>query len=73
MSTDYAAAVIHWRRHLHDIDQVSSATVSSMLFACHRWIESNPDGAESVEGRSVLDVKIELELWLSSRGLKYLG
>lgn len=62
MVTDYAAAIDHLRRHVHVFDHVSSAIVSSMRFAYHRWTEINSDGAGSEEGRSMLDVKPELEL-----------
>ena len=77
--TDYAGAVLRWREHigrqpggLAQFDRPE--TVSTMLYACHRYLETQAQDADgSPVAQRLHDVKMELQAWMRDRGLTYRG
>jgi hypothetical protein len=78
MSTsDHASAILRWWDHvekdggLATIEQ--SATVSTMLFGCHRWLEAYGDQSAASEVSEIRRIRDELENWMSVRGKSFEG
>lgn len=66
MTTDYLLGIFNWRDHAGDLDgpQHSIAGFRTLLWGCERWMESQPDAAETDDGRRLLMIKAELEEWI---------
>jgi len=77
--TDYAGAVLRWRedieKHWGGLAQFDqAATVSTMLFACNRYLTfSHDDGSRPGERERILTVQDELQAWMRERGIVYVG
>ena len=76
MPPNHASAIIRWRDQLDELggglvafDQ--SATVSTMLFGCHSWLEHHAATASADETARMERIKAELEKWMSARGLTF--
>lgn len=76
-TSTHASAIIRWRSEVEKNGGISqfeqSATVTTMLFGCHRWLESQAATADHNVVRSIEVIKGELEQWLADRGLRYAG
>ena len=74
---NHAPAILHcWEQVERDggIATVSqSATVSTMLFGCNRWLESHADQSSAPDVSEIRRIKDELEKWLSARGKTFEG
>ena len=75
-TSNHAPAIVHgWTQVKKDgglaaVNQ--SATVSTMLFGCHRWLELHADQS-SAEVSEIKRIKDELESWMSIRGKTFEG
>lgn len=67
MSEKYAPAILRWRQYAGHVDTWPSATVSTMLFGCQRWVELHSLSADEATREQVLSVKTELEVWVAQR------
>lgn len=76
MKTNHAAAIIRWRDQLDDLGieltSQKSATVSTMLFGCIRWLEANPADQSALATR-ISGIKAELEQLLADQGVPFVG
>lgn len=76
-TSTHASAIIHWRSEVEKNGGMShfeqSATVTTMLFGCHRWLEFHAATADHDVVRSIEAIKNELEQWLADRGQRYAG
>ena len=78
MIDPYFSAIVRWREQL---DQMGgglaafeqSATVSTMLFGCRRWIETKAGVAAAGDVERIQHIRDELEHWLEKRGLTFTG
>jgi hypothetical protein len=65
MPTDYLLGIFHWRDHAGDLDGPQSrANFKMLLWGCERWLELNPDAADTDDGRRLSMIKLEIEDWL---------
>jgi hypothetical protein len=76
MSKAHASAIIRRRDQvtaiLGGLDQVEqSATISTMLFGCHSWLEKHASDSTPEVVRRIEEIKTELEGWMRSRGLNF--
>lgn len=75
--SNYPAAIRAWWEQVQRDGGIAefgqSATVSTMLFGCHRWLESNPDQSAGTEMSEILDIKDQLEDWMRLRGKTFKG
>lgn len=76
MSKSHAAAIIRWRDQVTNIsgglDKVEqSATVSTMLFGCHSWLEKHGERSPPEVVTRIEVIKAELEDWMQTRGLTF--
>jgi hypothetical protein len=55
----------------HGLSGATSATVTTMLFGCHHWLQHHSDSAAGDTLDRIQFVKRELETWLAERGLQY--
>lgn len=76
MPPNHSSAIIRWRDQLDALggglegfDQ--AATVSTMLFGCHSWLRHHAGGASPEETTRMEQIKVELEKWMSGRGLTF--
>lgn len=65
MSEKYAPAILHWRQYAGPSETWPSATVSTMLFACERWMKAATQDQATRE--QVLAIKAELDAWVADR------
>ena len=76
-NSNHAPAILHWWEQVEKdggIGTVSqSATVSTMLFGCHRWLESYGDQSSGPEVSEIRHIKDQLEHWMSARGKTFEG
>jgi hypothetical protein len=70
MATNYLLGIFHWRDHAGDLDgpQHAAAGVRTLLWGCQRWLDTNPDAADTEEGRRLATIKAELQDWLDRHG-----
>lgn len=73
MTKNHAAAIIRWREEVDrlggGLDKFEqSATVSTMLFGCHSWLDRHSDTAAAEEISGIQKIKAELESWMQARG-----
>ncbi|MFD2648827.1 hypothetical protein ACFSX5_13635 [Devosia albogilva] len=74
---NHAAAILRWWEQVEanggvdSVDQI--ATVSTMLFGCHRWLEVYAEEASPSETSRIIQIRDELEGWLSKRGAVFRG
>jgi hypothetical protein len=50
-----------------------SATVSTMLFGCHRWMTVHSHLSSAEEVSKIEAIKRELENWMTTRGKSFQG
>ena len=74
---NYALAIRHWWEHVEKQGGMSTvtqpATVSTMLFACRRWLDTQADRAEAEEVEQMKKIESSLEAWMEAQGRTYLG
>lgn len=78
MTSDRVFAIRRWRQQVSDLPGGLEAfeqpqTVSTMLFGCYRWLESGGAELRSEEKSEIEAIVVELEEWMSRRGVKFLG
>jgi hypothetical protein len=73
MPTNHAPAIIRWREQLDRqpgglaaFEQ--SSTVSTILFGCHRWLDTHAQAASEEERSQIESIVAELEEWMRQRG-----
>lgn len=76
MPPNHSSAIIRWRDQLDELGGgleafEQSATVSTMLFGCHSWLMHHAGGAPPEETVKIEQIKVELEKWMSGRGLTF--
>lgn len=75
-TSNHAPAIVHWWTQVKKDGGLAavnqSATVSTMLFGCHRWLELHADQS-SAEVSEIKRIKDELESWMSIRGKTFEG
>lgn len=66
MATDYLRGIFHWRDYAGQLDASHPpASLNTLLWGCNRWLEENPDAADTADGRRIIEIKHELEDWLA--------
>ncbi len=74
---DHAPAILQWWAHVQKNGGLAaterSATVSTMLFGCYRWLELQDDISSPPHAAQIEFIKNELENWMSARGLFFKG
>ena len=73
MATDYLSAILHWRSHAASVEDTPTPTLTTMLYACHRWQETNAGEVGSTDGARIATVRAEIEECLTKRGFTYTG
>lgn len=69
MATDYAGALFHWRKHAGALDAGQpKATMSTMLWACDKWLEANEGDASCEIGQRIGSIRKEIVAWFDSFG-----
>jgi hypothetical protein len=75
MPSNHASAILRWYQHIQQqpdgLAGAASATVTTMLFGCHHWLEHHSGSAAPDTLDRIHRVKHELETWLAERGLEY--
>ena len=74
----HASAILRWRETVDKQDGglagfQEAATISTMLFGCNRWLETQSGTAAADEMSAIEDIKSELEAWLRQRGRTFIG
>lgn len=76
-ASDYAPAIRHWWAHVEKNGGLASyeqsATVSTMLFGCNRWLELNAGNSSAQDISEIERIKDELHNWIKLRGKTYSG
>lgn len=74
---NHAPAIVHWWAQVEKEGGLSkleqSATVSTMLFGCHRWLSVHAHRSHPEEVTEIEHIKTELENWMSIRGKRFQG
>lgn len=76
-ASDYAPAIRHWWAHVEKNGGLASyeqsATVSTMLFGCNRWLELNAGKSSAQDISEIERIRDELCNWIKLRGKTYRG
>ena len=67
MFEKYALAILRWRQYAGPADTWSSAAVSTILFGCQRWMETNGLTSDKATREQILAIKHELDAWVDRR------
>lgn len=74
---NHARAILHWWEQVEKAGGLTTieqpATVSTMLFGCHRWLSVHSHLSSAEEVSKIEHIKRELENWMSTRGMSFQG
>jgi hypothetical protein len=71
MAANHAAAIFHWRDHVDKqppgLQGAPSATIATMLFGCHHWLEHHSATSPAETRQRIEQIRAELESWQAER------